>query len=85
MDAFFCITLSILVIRAWWKHRPIPIQRKPVKLPPTRIQVVDETIDQELKVKREAEIQREKDINELRKQGYTDEVITTILPVINDN
>ncbi len=75
MDAFWCITLSIFVIRMWWKHQPgepwfTRKQRvKPVDFPPMRSP---------------AELQRERDAEELRKQGYSDQVIATILPVINN-
>jgi len=33
---------------------------------------------------RQAEAQREKDIAELKKQGFTDELIATIIPTINN-
>lgn len=36
------------------------------------------------KLEKEIEKQREKDIEELRKQGFTDELITTIIPTINN-
>lgn len=78
MEAFWCITLSIIVIRAWWKHQPdgppvFKFKRKnkiqPVNFPPPKSQ---------------AELQRERDVADLKNQGYSDEVIATILPVINN-
>ncbi len=74
MDAFWCITLSIVVIRMWWKHQPgqpwFPRKKKiaPVNFPPS---------------KTPAELQRERDAEDLRKQGYTDDVIAIILPTIS--
>ena len=85
MDAFFCITLSILVLRYWWKHHP-PKASKPE--PPQEFDLDKlkkvESYTIERRKREEANKQREKDVAELRKQGYTDELIATILPTINN-
>lgn len=79
MDAFLGITLSFLVIRWYWK-RVTAKRSGRVKLAPpipaehaTTKAYVDEK-----------EIQRQKDIEDLKKQGYTDDIITMIIPTINN-
>lgn len=71
MDAFFSITIIVILVRWWWnKSHPLD------DMPPQ--------VNRKATKSRE-EKQREKDIRELRKQGYDDELITTILPVINND
>ena len=75
MDAFFCITLSILLLRWWWKnqdHTP-----KPPKIP-------DFPPSDTIEPLTEADKQRNRDIAELKKQGYTDDLIAVILPQLNN-
>jgi hypothetical protein len=75
MDMFFCITLSVLALSWWWKrHTPMSGQRPSKK----------ETHEGGLTVEEEVKRRREKDIAELKKQGYTDELIAVILPTINN-
>ncbi len=85
MDAFWCITLSILVIRWYWNnHRREPRQESE-PIPETVITKELINADKSEKEKMEAEKQRQKDIADLKKQGYTDEIIAVILPTINSN
>lgn len=72
MDAFWCITLSILILRFWWKHQAF---KKTVKSP-----APIPTLSKESGEDREQRLQRERDIADLKRQGYTDEVIAIILP-----
>lgn len=90
MDAFFCIVLSYLVLRYCWRSDTFGVRgrfKKPNISNPEPVKSLDEYIAQEKidKVKMEAERQKEKDIAELRNQGYTDELIATIIPIINNN
>lgn len=93
MDAFFCIVLSYLVLRYCWRSDTFGIRHKfKVKEPevntdPAPVKSLDEYIAQEKvdRAKIEAEKQRDRDIAELKKQGYTDELIATIIPIINNN
>ena len=80
MDAFFSITLSILVLRYWWKHRERTVRRPP-KQEPIKFAAFDDKV---VAAREKARSQRERDEEELRKQGYSDELIATILPVINN-
>lgn len=68
-DAFWCVTLSIIVIRLWWRHGRTDYTR-------TRT-------EKQTKLTAEQR-QLQKDEAQLRRQGYDDELISTILPVIND-
>lgn len=87
MDAFFCITLSMIVLGAAWKsHRRTISRRSKDKAIAVRYSA---DVDKELlaadRAAKEAKKQREKDVAELRKQGFTDEIIATILPTINND
>ena len=79
----FCsIVLSIIVIRLWWKRnmaKELSIRLKPDK--PVNHPFVG-IVDIQRK---EVDTKRQKYIAELRKQGYTDELIAVILPVINND
>jgi hypothetical protein len=80
VDAFFAITLSIIVLRMWWKsvtRKPNPreLQRNTVKSRWDRKRIKAEKLKQEAKLARK--IDKEKS-----KQNDT-EVITVILPTIN--
>ena len=77
MDAFWCITLSILVLRWWWKRKSRGIVRNP--LPDVDMPKITKE-QRELREKN----QREKDIEYLKKQGYSDELIAVIIPTINN-
>jgi hypothetical protein len=81
-DTFWSITLSLIVLRWWWKRRAR--QPREIKAAP-RAATANGEIDQISLEKWEAERQRQRDIVDLKKRGYTDEVITTILPVINND
>lgn len=73
MDYFFCITLSILVLRGWWKHNFPKI---------TKTGVLADRKDKTQGFL-ETETQREKDLERLRRDQDT-ELIATVLPVIKD-
>jgi hypothetical protein len=82
MDAFWGITLSLLVLRWWYKNHHVEKPRvKPNLLPKTPANVKTQEV---LRAQEQARQQRERDVEALRKQGYTDELIATILPVVND-
>lgn len=77
MDPFWGITLSLIAIRWFWKSENRKYKdRKADEKRQERIVVKP--------VKTEEEKQREKEVQELRKQGYTDELIAVILPTINN-
>ncbi len=81
-DVFFCITLSVLVVRYWWKHQHFEFGGEKPKR-----SIFDNLSGQKRvpkQVKTEEEKQHEKDIADLRRQGYTDELIAVILPTINN-
>lgn len=85
MDAFWGITISLLLIRAAWKSNWLRRKPRRVELPPTPIDA--SALDKEFKSeaqKKEVEKRREKEIEELKKQGYTDELIAVIIPTINN-
>ena len=79
MDAFFCIVLSVLVIRWYWKRQNIKLARK---VETTFIQEKEEPV-KEVKKTKEEDL-RQKEYDDLRKQGYDDELIAVILPTINN-
>lgn len=74
MDGIFCITIAIIVIRAWWRHGRPTITERQVRQP--KADPIKET---------DEERQRRLDEAALRREGYTDELIATILPVINND
>ena len=95
MEAFWCITLSIIAIRAYLKHSrdsTLGQESEPVSEPPPVVyRDTFATYDKEDKSNRQAEKarleierQREKEIVELKKKGYSDELIAVILPTINN-
>lgn len=89
MEAFWAITIIIVVVRLYWKHSTDTLPREekvepPVTQAPTRVQddVIADTKAEH--ARKEIERQKEKEIAELKKQGYTDELIAIILPTINN-
>jgi biopolymer transport protein ExbB/TolQ len=99
MDAFWGITLSVIVVSSYLKRRKIKTEdrrydeRKATEK--TERQKQQDVIDKythifagpltaEEKAEIKAEKEREKEIEQLRKQGYTDELIAVILPTINN-
>ena len=86
MDAFWCIVLSVIVLRWWWKrNRPEQeeLPPEPIKLDPELVKKFEE--DRKItKIEMEVQDQKDRDIAELKKQGYSDELIAVILPTIND-
>lgn len=80
MDAFFGITLSIIVLSMWWRSQtreidPRELRRNTVKARWDRKRIKAE------KLKQEAALAR-KTTKEIQKQKDT-ELITVILPTIN--
>jgi hypothetical protein len=94
MDAIFCIVLSTLVLRSWWKsHKPLNRAEnyQEAKTQPQTISSfkkesdkTPEDIEAE-KLQKEIEKRKNKDIADLKRQGYTDELISVILPTINND
>lgn len=84
-DAFWCITLSIIVLRWWWKSG-LRNRRKNIEkdMAAAEAQPIDEEALKAIELQKEVDKRREKDIADLKRQGYSDELIATILPVIND-
>lgn len=103
MDAFWAITLSVIVISMFWKRERIKkddrgYEKKRIqdKIRQAEEQAVIDKytpilagkltsaekaeIDKEKRLKKE----REQEIERLRKQGYTDELIAVIIPTINN-
>lgn len=73
MDAFWGITLSVLAISWFLKREKIKSEdRKPP---------VDKSAD---KARKEIERQRNREIEELRRKGYDEELIAVILPTIHN-
>jgi len=80
IDMFFCIILSIIVLSKWCKHQSRKFETNNIIPKNIRTQIEPSVWD----AKNAADRQREKDISELKKQGYTDELITVILPTIKN-
>lgn len=91
MEPFLCISLSIWLISKAIKKNAVnrPAARRE---PPKKVDLfADWGDDDEVEMKesitkaqREEEKQKQKEIAELKKQGYTDELIAVILPQINN-
>lgn len=73
MDAFWGITLSMLAI-SWF------LKRENTK-PEYRKAPVDKSAD---KARKEIERQRNREIEELRRKGYDEELIAVIIPTIHN-
>lgn len=99
MDAFWGITLSVIAISMFWKRERIKKedrrydrQKAAEKIEKQKQQkVIDKyasifagPLTSEEKAEVRAEKERELEIEQLRKQGYTDELIAVILPTINN-
>lgn len=76
MNAFFGIILSVMVLRWWWKNNYAKPRKPRIPDVPTAPMVQPRS---------DAQRQRDKDAEELRKQGYSEELIATILPTINND
>ncbi len=82
MDAFFGITLSIIVLLMWWRSQtrkpdPRELRRNTVKARWDRKRIKAEKLKQEAKLARKAARER-------RKQEYV-ELISVIIPIINND
>jgi len=83
MDAFFGITLSIIVLSIWWRSQtreldPRELRRNTVKARWDRKRIKNE------KLKQEAAIMR-KSASEKRKRKDAEELITVIIPTIHND
>jgi hypothetical protein len=102
MEAFWCIVLSVIVLRWWWKHnKPDFWGEKEVEEKPEptlnmeaakemQKEAEDRKILEEAQAKldkeaKEKQKQYDRDVAELRKMGYTDELIAVIIPTINND
>lgn len=81
INAFWCIVLSTLVL--WWFIKDQK-RRRESAVPKTSHYVPEAPPVNETEEERLRREQRERDIRDLRKQGYTDELIAVILPTINN-
>ena len=96
MEGFFAITLIIISIRLYWKHsadsrvKEHSIEPRPIIVPDNIIvehKTTKDKLDSQKEVEEAQKIvdkQRDQDIADLRKQGYTDELIAVIIPTINN-
>lgn len=97
MEAFFVIVMSYLLISNFIRKEVRALKRRRHKAyytPERACRMIDEWVEQdkikakEAKEKQYAEDkrveQRNADIAELKKQGYTDELIAVILPTIEN-
>lgn len=99
-EAFWAILLIVIILRAYWKHsapsrhdnlREAFFGKKKEKKPDMPVTgnagfvkpEIQKLIDREAQKNRD-EAQRQKDIAELKRQGYTDELIAIIIPTINN-
>ena len=84
MIDIFCIVLSVVIIRLWWKsNAPKELSTQLKRLIPKK-KIKDPTIEIKEPPRKEVNTKRQKEVAELKKQGYTDELIAVILPIIND-
>lgn len=94
MDAFWGITLSLIVLRRQWNKYRLEARKKASvdeylearSVPRNEAELAQINARyRQSKAQTEEEKQREKDIAELKKKGFTDELIAVILPVVNDS
>lgn len=91
IEAFWAITIIVLLLRHWWKNemKEEEFEResrlhedavRPLKKTGNTIKSFNNNdVD---KARKEIERQKKRDIAELKKQGYDDELIAVILPTI---
>lgn len=89
MDAFWCITLIFIILRVMWVRRPRPVPQPATPaayagMTEAELDALDEA-EATGKVEKEKEARKQKDIADLKKQGYTDELITVILPTLHND
>lgn len=93
MDPFWGITLSTIVIARFWKKENQKRkerkefkeqQRLAAEKEAARPIPLTEEEKEAQRVQKEIDKRRERDIADLRKQGYTDELIAVIIPTINN-
>lgn len=101
MELFWCIVLSTIVLRYWWKRNKPDLwedDKEKIKEAPSlnleaakemQKEAKDKAVLAEAQAKLEKEqkqkqLQYDRDVAQLRKQGYTDELIAVIMPTINN-
>lgn len=87
MDPFWCITLSVWAVSKFWKHeRQKKKDRDIFRERQARLNKVPMTEAEKEVIKKQKAIQKqkEKDIADLRRQGFDEELIATIIPTINN-
>ncbi len=84
MDAFWCITLSTILLRRWYKRN---FKKEEIAIPPETIGSFSPKYgDAEAeKARKEIAKQRKREEAYLRKQGFDDTLIAAILPTINND
>lgn len=83
MDAFFCVVLSIIVLRMWWRSEtrkidPRELRRNTVKSRWDRIRIKNTRLKQEAANMRKL-------AREQRKRKVDEELITVIIPTIHSD
>lgn len=81
MEAFFTIAFIMWLVRKYLRNLH---QNYVPKLKDDRIIEDNPIEDNPVVDKTEEEVRRQKDIEYLRKQGYAEDLIAMIIPVIND-
>lgn len=94
MGAFWCITLGFIILRDYIKSHakeaPKNIKPEPEPVKPVTYAIEEQSMEEAIEdAKAEVasqadELQKERDCAELRKQGFTEELITVIIPTINN-
>lgn len=103
MELFWCIVLSTIVLRWWWKRNKPDLweddkKKEEIKEAPSLNMEAAKEMQKEAKDKailaeaqaklereqREKQRQYDRDVAQLKKQGYTDELIAVIMPTINN-
>lgn len=85
MEAFFCIVLGTWAISAFLKHldKKKPEQEYYQTRDISAVNLTADEIDQEM-ARQKQQAERNKEAEELKKQGYSDELIAIIIPTINN-
>lgn len=85
MEAFWCIVLSFFTLKSFLKRERRKAKERKAINSGVSAEYVDELSEvEELDRKAQDNRQREKEAEELRKQGYTEDIIAIILPTINN-
>lgn len=82
MEAFWTITIIMVTLWFKWRSYSTRIRQEQELEEAERERALQKATE---KTKQEVDKQLEADIKELKKQGYTDELIAVILPTINND